>query len=66
MSIIGGNVETQVNFVRYLGVSIDSVLSCNLHIHTIASKIRFRLASIYRYMAPAVYYMCILYIDATL
>ena len=44
---IGGNVETQVNFVRYLGALIDCVLSWNLH--TMASKIRFRLASIYCY-----------------
>ena len=35
---VGGNVLTQVNTVRYLGVLIDPVLSWNLHIHSIISR----------------------------
>ena len=58
---IGGNVLTQVNSVRYLGVLIDTVLSWTLHINTMASRIRSRLSSIFRYgsLPPAL--LCLLY-----
>ena len=52
---------TQVNSVRYLGVLIDSVLSWTLHVHSMVSRIRSRLALIVRYgsLPPAV--LCVLY-----
>ena len=58
---VGGNVLTQVNSVRYLGVLIDPVLSWTLHINTMASRIRSRLSSILRYgsLPPAL--LCLLY-----
>ena len=58
---IGGNVLTQVNSVRYLGVLIDPVLSWTLHINTMASRIRSRLSSIlcYGLLSPAL--LCLLY-----
>ena len=58
---VGGNVLTQVNSVRYLGVLIDPILSWTLHIHGMVSRIRSRLASVVRYgtLPPAV--LCVLY-----
>ena len=58
---VGGNVLTQVNSVRYLGVLIDPVLSWTLHINTMASRIRSRLSSILCYgsLPPAL--LCLLY-----
>ena len=58
---VGGNMLTQVNSVRYLGVLIDSVLSWTLHVHSMISRIRSRLALIVRYgsLPPAV--LCVLY-----
>ena len=58
---VGGNVLTQVNSVRYLGVLIDPVLSWTLHIRSMVSRVRSRLASIVRYgsLPPAV--LCVLY-----
>ena len=58
---VGGNILTQVNSVRYLGVLIDSVLSWTLQICNMVSRIRSRLASIARYgsLPPAV--LCVLY-----
>ena len=58
---VGGNMLTQVNSVRYLGVLIDSVLSWTLHVHSMVSRIRSRLALIVRYgsLLPAV--LCVLY-----
>ena len=40
---------TQVNSVRYLGVLIDPVLSWTLHVRSMVSRIRSRLASVVRY-----------------
>ena len=58
---VGGNMLTQVNSVRYLGVLIDPVLSWTLHINRMVSRIRSRLASIVCYgsLPPAV--LCMLY-----
>ena len=58
---VGGNVLTQVNSVRYLGVLIDPVLSWTLHVRSMVSRIRSRLASVVRYgsLPPAV--LCVLY-----
>ena len=58
---VGGNMLTQVNSVRYLGVLIDPVLSWTLHINRMVSRVRSRLASIVRYgsLPPAV--LCMLY-----
>ena len=52
---------TQVNSVRYLGVLIDPVLSWTLHVCSMVSRIRSRLASVVRYgsLPPAV--LCVLY-----
>ena len=52
---------TQVNSARYLGVLIDSVLSWTLHVHSMVSRIRSRLALIVCYgsLPPAV--LCVLY-----
>ena len=41
---IGGSVLSQIHSVRYLGVLIDSVLSWNLHICNMISRVRSRLA----------------------
>ena len=35
---VGGNVLTQVNSFRYLGVLIDPVLSWTLHVRSIKSS----------------------------
>ena len=60
---VGGNMLTQVNsaWYTYLGVLIDSVLSWTLHVHSMVSRIRSRLALIVRYgsLPPAV--LCVLY-----
>ena len=58
---VGGNMLTQVNSVRYLGVLIDPVLSWTLHINRMVSRVRSRLASIVCYgsLPPAV--LCMLY-----
>ena len=58
---VGGNMLTQVNSARYLGVLIDSVLSWTLHVRSMISRIRYRLALIVRYgsLPPAV--LCVLY-----
>ena len=59
---VGGNVLTQVNFVRYLDVLIDPVLlSWTLHVRSMVSRIRSRLASVICYgsLPPAV--LCVLY-----
>ena len=58
---VGGSVLSQVHSVRYLGVLIDSVLSWNLHICNMISRVRSRLASIIRFgsLPPAV--LCVLY-----
>ena len=40
---VGGNMLTQVNSVRYLGVLIDPVLSWTLHINRMVSRVRSRL-----------------------
>ena len=52
---------SRVHSVRYLGVLIDSVLSWNLHICNMLSRVRSRLASIIRFgsLPPAV--LCVLY-----
>ena len=54
---VGGNVLTQVNSVQYLGVLIDPVLSWTLHVHSMVTRIRSRLASVVRYgsLPPAVH-----------
>ena len=44
-----GNVLTQVNSVRYLGVLIDPVFSWTLHVRSMVTIIRSRLASVVRY-----------------
>ena len=44
-----GNVLTQVNSVRYLSVLIDPVFSWTLHVRSMVTRIRSRLASVVRY-----------------
>ena len=60
---VGGNMLTQVNSAQYLGVLIDSVLSWTLHVRSMVSRIRSRLALIVRHsyglLPPAV--LCVLY-----
>jgi len=53
---IGGSSLTQVNSVRYLEVIIDNMLSWNLHISNVVSRVRSCVASIIRYgtLPPAV------------
>ena len=58
---VGGSVLSQVHSVRYLGVLIDCVLSWNLHICNMVSRVRSKLASMIRFgsLPPAV--LCVLY-----
>jgi len=54
---------SQVSSVQYLGVIIDPTLSWSLHITNIASRVRSRLSSIFRYgtLTPAVLAMFALF-----
>ena len=52
----------QVNFVWYLGVLIDHVLSWTLHVHSMVSRVRFRLASVVGItLSFYTYSCCVLY-----
>ena len=58
---VSGSVLSQVHSVRYLGVLNDPVVSWNLHICNMISRVRSRLASIIQFgsLPPAV--LCVLY-----
>ena len=58
---VGVSVLSQVHSVRYFGVLIDSMLSWNLHICSMISRVRSRLASIIWFgsLPPAM--LCVLY-----
>ena len=52
---------TTASSVRYLGVTIDSTLSWNLHVSDVVSKVRSRVASILRFGRLSPVILCSLY-----
>ena len=59
MFLLGGKLLTQVSSIHYLGVVIDPSLSWNLYISNVVSKVRSRIASLFRFgsLSPVVLFM---------
>ena len=58
---VGGNVLSEVHSVGYLGVLIDHVLSWNLHICNMISRVRSRPASIIQFESLPPEVLCVMY-----
>jgi len=52
---------TQVSSVHYLGVIINPCLSWNLHISNVVSKVRSRIALLFRFGSLSPVVLCMLY-----
>jgi len=58
---VGGKLLAQVSSVHYLGVTIDSSLSWNLHISNVVSKIRSQIVSLFCFGSLSPVMLCMLY-----